>query len=158
MSDLLSEASTRFQACCVDEPRYRVAWLVGPPQSSRKTLLARQLSERNGWQYLDYTLTPGYFDALADYIDSYQPSQLVSDVRSWCAACTAPVLMLDEVDAVLATWNRNQRRVWSGLTARLPYLPCGLIIVSHFFSVSQLAEYLPDRDQRYCFDLTRGLS
>lgn len=156
MSDLLAAASERFRACCIDEPRYRVAWLVGPPQSSRKTLLARQLSERNGWRYLDYTLTPGYFDALADRIESYQPVQLVDAMRNWCASCDQPVLVLDEIDAVLATWDRNQRRIWSGLVARLPYLPCGLIIVSHLFSANQLGDYLPDRDQRYCIDLSRG--
>jgi hypothetical protein len=154
MSDLLSRASERFTACCIKQPRYRVAWLVGPPQRSRKTLLARQLCELHGWQYLDYTLTPGYFDALVDTIGSYQPTQLVSAIRGWCEACDAPALVLDEIDAVLATWDRNQRRIWAGLVARLQYLPHGLIIVSHFFNYAQLAEYLPDRDPRYCLDLS----
>lgn len=154
MSTLLSRASERFTACCIDEPRYRVAWLVGAPQRSRKSLLARQLCEQHGWQYLDYTLTPGYFDALAETIDSYQPAQLAAALRDWCHACQAPVLVLDEIDAVLATWDRNQRRVWAGLAARLQYLPCGLIIVSHFFTANQLVEYLPDRDPRYCLDLS----
>lgn len=154
MNNLLSKASERFSACCIKEPRYRVAWLVGQPQRSRKTLLARQLCELHGWHYLDYILTPGYFDALADTIDSYQPPQLVAAIRGWCEACDAPVLVLDEIDAVLATWDRNERRIYAGLVARLQYLPCGLIIVSHFFNYSQLAEYLPDRDSRYCLDLS----
>jgi len=154
MSDLLSRASQRFTDCCIKAPRYRVAWLVGSPQRSRKTLLARQLCERHSWQYLDYTLTPGYFDALADTIDSYQPAQLVAAMCSWCESCDRAVLVLDEIDAMLATWDRNQRRIWAGLAARLQYLPCGLIVVSHFFNVQQLTEYLPDRDQRYCFDLS----
>ena len=154
MSDLLSRASERFTTCCIKEPRYRVAWLVGLPQRSRKTLLARQLCELQGWQYLDYTLTSGYFDALVDTIDSYQPPQLVTAIRGWCEACDAPVLVLDEIDAVLATWDRNQRRIWAALVARLQYLPHGLIIVSHFFNHSQLIEYLPDHDPRYCIDLS----
>lgn len=154
MSDLLSTASERFTTCCVNEQRYRVAWLVGQPQRSHKTLLARQLCELNGWQYLDYTRTPGYFDALAEVIGSYQPTQFVDAIRGWCDACTAPVLVLDEIDAVLAAWQRDQRRVWAGLVARLQYLPCGLILVSHFFDRRLLAEYLPDRDPRYCLDLS----
>lgn len=158
MSDLLSSTSQRFTDCCINAPRYRVAWLVGPPQRSRKTLLACQLCEHNGWQYLDYTLTPGYFDALADTIDSYQPTQLVAAMRSWCEACDRAVLVLDEIDAVLATWDRNQRRIWAGLAARLQYLPCGLLVVSHFFTIQQLTEYLPDRERRYCFDLSGDLS
>lgn len=155
MSILLSTAIARFTACCINEPRYRVAWLVGPPQTSRKTLLARQLCEQTGWKYLDYTLEPGYFHALAEVIDSYQPAQLVSAVREWCEACEAPVLVLDEIDAVLATWDHHNRRSWAGLVARLQYLPCGLIIVSHFFTANQLVELLPDQDMHYCFDLTR---
>jgi len=75
-----------------------------------------------------------------------------------CEACEAPVLVLDEIDAVLATWDRNERRIYAGLVARLQYLPCGLIIVSHFFNYSQLAEYLPDRDSRYCLDLSGDIS
>src|SRR5262249_45913470 len=121
---------------------------------SRKTLLARQLCEHHGWQYLDYTLTPGYFDVLVDTIDSYQPTQLVAAIRGWCEACYAPLLVLDEIDAVLATWDRNQRRVWVGLVARLQFLPHGLIIVSHFFDHRQLTQYLPERDPRYCVDLS----
>lgn len=154
MRDLLTRASERFTNCCIKAPRYRVAWLVGPPQRSHKTLLARQLCELHGWQYLDYTLTPGYFDRLAETIDSYQPAQLVAAIRGWCEASDSQVLVLDEIDAVLATWERNQRRHWAGLVARLQFLPHGLIIVSHFFTYRQLAEYLPDRDPRYCFDLS----
>lgn len=155
MSNLLDRATAQFTACCVNEPRYRVAWLVGPPQRSRKTLLARQLCEQNGWRYLDYTCTTGYFDALTDTISSYQPVQLVSAIQGWCELCHEPVLVVDEIDSVLATWDRNQRRAWAGLVARLQYLPRGLILVSHFFHAAQLAELLPDRDPRYCFDLTR---
>ena len=154
MSDLLSRASQRFTACCINAPRYRVAWLVGPPQRSRKTLLARQLCERHGWRYLDYTLTPGYFDVLADSIGSYQPHQLVGAMREWCDACDAPVLVLDEIDSVLATWDRDQRRTWAGLVARLQFLSHGLIVVTHFFSCNQLTNYLPERDIRYCLDLS----
>lgn len=153
MSDLFAQASERFSACCVKAPRYKVAWLVGPAQRSHKTLLAQQLCQRHGWQYVNYTLDPGYFDALADCIERYQPSQLVTAIRDWCQACTAPVLVLDELDAVLATWQPNQRRTWAGIVARLQYLPCGLIIVSHFFDQYRLAEYLPDHDTRYCLDL-----
>lgn len=154
MSDLLIQASQQFTRACIEAPRYRVGWLVGAPQRSRKTLLARQLCERNDWHYLDYTDTPGYFDALADSIHAYQPSQFVTAIRGWCDACTAPVLVLDEIDALLATWTRTQRRNWAGLMARLQYLPRGLIVVSHFFTLSQLLDYLPDRDSRYCLDLS----
>lgn len=157
MSDLLDQASARLSACCIREPRYRVAWLVGPAQRSRKTLLARQLCAHNDWHYLDYTLTPGYFDSLAQSIARYQPQELVAAIQQWCAAAERPVLVIDEIDAVLATWDRTQRHTWAGQTARLQYLPCGLVIVSHFFDQSRLINLLPDRDARYCLDLSGGL-
>lgn len=158
MNTLLDIASQRFITCCICEPRYRVAWLVGAPQRSRKTLLAHQLCELNGWQYLDYTSTPGYFDVLEDCIESYQPSQLVDAVRDWCHSCRAPVLVLDEIDALLATWDLNQRQVWAGQVSRIPFLPCGLIIVSHFYTLNQLEAYLPDRSRLYCLDLSGDVS
>ncbi len=157
MSDQIASISERLYTCCVREPRYRVGWLVGPAQRSRKSLIARQLCTQHGWRYLDYTLTPGYFDALTESIASYQPSQLVAAIQEWCAVCDSTVLVIDELDAVLATWDRNQRRTWAGQTARLQYLPCGLVIVSHFFDARQLVELLPDRNPRYCVDLTGGL-
>jgi hypothetical protein len=153
MSDLLAKATQRFTECCINAPRYRVAWLVGPPQQRRTTLLAKQLCTQQGWHYLNYTLTPGYFDQLADTIEQYQPTQLTADIRSWCETCTTPVLVIDDLDAMLATWDRKQRRNWVGLMARQQYLPRGLIIVSHFFTVQHIVDLLPDRDPRYCFQL-----
>jgi hypothetical protein len=157
MSDLLHRATEQFLACCVRAPRYRVAWLVGPAQRSSKSLLAQELCTRNNWAYLDYTLTPGYFDRLAPVVDRYQPHELVAEIRRWCAECAHPVLVLDELDALLATWDRAQRHVWAGQTARLQFLACGLVIVSHFFDQGTLMPLLPDRDPRYCLDLSGDL-
>jgi len=152
MSDILERAGRQFTSCCVQELRYRVAWLIGAPQQSHKTILATQLCKQHGWHYLDYTLTPGHFDVLADTIAHYQPQEFTQAITEWCQHCRYPVLVLDEIDALLATWDASQRRIWVGLTARLQYLPCGLILVSHFFTQTQLIEYLPDHDPRYCFN------
>jgi hypothetical protein len=157
MTDLLSRASAQFTACCIEQQRYRVAWLVGLPQRSRKSLLAQQLCTRNGWHYLNFTLEPGYFDTLAANISDYQPARLVADLQEWCERSSAPVLLVDEIDAVLATWDRRRRRNWAGLVARLQYLPRGLILVSHFFTANELVELLPDHDHRYCVDLSGDL-
>jgi SpoVK/Ycf46/Vps4 family AAA+-type ATPase len=157
MTDLLTRASEQFQYCCTQQPRYRVGWIVGPPQRG-KTALARRLHEVHGWSYLDYTLTSGYFDSLTEKITSYQPSDLITAMQDWSAQCSAPVLIIDEIDAVLATWDHLQRKTWVGLASRLQWLRCGLLIVSHIITYQLLGDYLPDHDQRYCLDLSGALS
>jgi hypothetical protein len=152
MTDLFTHAGRQFTACCVTEPRYRVAWLTGPPLSG-KTTLAQRLCERHGWHYLDYTSTPGYFDTLADTIATYRPDDLTAALQSWCAECAAPVLVVDEIDAILATWSHDQRTVWANRVSRMPYLACGIIIVTHLFPCTTLATFLPDGGQRCCLTL-----
>lgn len=152
MKPLIEHASEQFRHCCVEQPRYRVAWLVGPPARG-KSQLARQLRDRLGWSYINYTLEPGYFDTLAETITRYQPTDLVTAVRDWCQSCSRPVLIVDEIDAVIATWDRAQRYSWAALVARLQWLPCGVLIVSHLFDRRLLTDYLPDHDQRYCLDI-----
>ncbi len=153
MNISFQQASAQIERCCIQQPRYRVAWLTGAPLSG-KTGLAQRLCETNGWQYLNYTLTPGYFDALAPIIATYQPYDLIAALQNWCAACTESVLVMDELDALLACWSFDQRRTWAGQVSRLAYLPCGLLLVTHLLDRSLLAPYLPDGDSRYCLVLS----
>lgn len=154
MTDLFAHANRQLTAWCVHEPRYRVAWLTGPPLSG-KTILAQRLCAEHGWHYLDYTGTPGYFDTLADTIATYRPDNLVQAVTTWCDTCPAPVLVVDELDAVLATWSLDQRTVWANRVSRLPYLPCGVVIVTHLCTCTTLSPVLPDGGQRSCLSLSR---
>src|SRR4051812_41909940 len=100
-------ASGQFSRSCF-RPRYRVAWLTGEPQSG-KSILARRLCDRHHWRYLDYTLTSGYFDQLATCVVSYQPDDFIRDLRQWCEDCEEEVLVVDEIDALLAFWSHEQR-------------------------------------------------
>ncbi len=152
MKLLIDRAIEQFRHCCLDQPRFRVAWLIGPPAHG-KSVLARQLRDRLGWSYINYTLEPGYFDSLTETISRYQPTDLVAAIQDWCQRCSAPVLIVDEIDAVIATWDRTQRYTWAALVGRLQWLPCGVLIVSHLFESRSLVNYLPDHDQQYCFDI-----
>lgn len=151
MNDRFEQASEQLTRC-FQQPRYRVAWLTGSACSG-KSALARRLCEAYGWRYLNYTLTPGHFDQLRNSIATYQPGDLVAALRAWCAACPAPALVVDELDALLACWSSDQRRQWAAQTSRLAYLPCGVLLVTHLLDRSLLAPYLPDNDSRYCLSL-----
>jgi hypothetical protein len=118
---ILLERTTQQLQWCFQQPRYKVAWLTGPPLSA-KTALARQLSTTHGWHYLDYTLTAGYFDTLKPTISTYHPEPLLADMHVWVKTCPAPVLVVDELDALLATWSPDQRRVWASRASRMSYL------------------------------------
>jgi hypothetical protein len=65
------------------------------------------------------------------------------------------VLIVDEIDAVLATWTLDQRTFWANQVSRLTYLSCGVIIVTHLLSCSMLTAFLPDGGQHSCLNLTR---
>lgn len=153
MTDYLKQATHQFIASCMESPRYRVAWLTGPPMS-RKTALARQLCEQQAWQYLDYTCTPGYFDVLVDTISAYGPEQLTDDLQAWCRNCSAPVLVIDEIDSILAIWSSDQRIVWANRVSRLPYLPCGVLLVTHLLDCTALSRFLADNGQYSCLHLS----
>lgn len=144
MKTLLERAGSDLLAWC-SQPRYRTAWLIGPPLSG-KTTLARQLCDVYNWRYLNYTLEQGFFDALYDRLETYQPADFLSDLRMWCTAYGRSVLLVDEIDAVLATWPFDQRRLFATRVSCLPNLPHGLVLVSNLFDVDTLAPLLPDSD------------
>jgi hypothetical protein len=155
MSAVLERAKNQFIRCCIEQPRYHVAWLIGPPLSG-KSRLARQLSSELTWQYLDYTTTHGYFDSLQSRIDHYQPLDFIKDIQQWCVNSSADVLILDEIDSILACWSGDQRKVWISRIAKLTEPSRGLILVSHIIDYSILSAYFPDGDTRYCVHIGEG--
>ncbi len=148
----VEQAAKIFQRFCVDEQRHRVAWLTGDPRIGKSTL-AQHLAERQQWTYLNYTLEPGYFDQLANTIQSYQPEAFSVAIKAWCRRCSQPVLMLDEIDSLLATWTLEQRRSWASGVSRLRELPCGLILVTSFFDEYALRSFAPDSNRPHIYAL-----
>jgi hypothetical protein len=150
MISLLDRAGLHFLTCC-SQPRYRTAWLIGSPLSG-KTTLARQLCGLHKWQYINYTLDQGFFDVLQSNLETYQPVDLLNELSTWCAAYRS-ILVIDEIDALLATWSIDQRRLFVTRASRLPNVPYGLILVSNLFEVDTLAPLLPDSDLPTYFNL-----
>jgi hypothetical protein len=153
---LIKQAATTFLACC-SQPRYRTAWLLGSPLVG-KTLLAQQLCVTYKWHYLNYTLDAGFFDLLESQLETYQPHELLSEIRRWCATCKEPILFVDEIDALLAVWSSEQRRLFAYQASRLPNLSCGLILVTNFFDITLLKPLLPESDLPAYFFLSGAQS
>jgi hypothetical protein len=149
---IVEQASKSFTRFCIDEQRYRVAWLTGTPYTGKSTL-ARQLQTRNAWGYLNYTLETGYFDQLADTVQSYQPETFIVAIKQWCEQCSCPVLIIDELDGLLATWSVEQRRAWASEASRLRELACGLILVTSFFDLYSLRSFAPNQNQPQVINL-----
>jgi hypothetical protein len=152
MNPHIEQAMAQFQWSCLHQPRYRVGWIIGSPQSGKSTL-ARQLGDICGWFYLNYTLTPGYFDTLTDTIASYLPQHLLDALHQWIQGCPAPVFIVDEIDSLLATWSLDQRRYWASQASRMPHLPCGIIITTTLIDRPMLTQCLPYPDSRYYLEL-----
>lgn len=148
----LEQAAKTFRRFCVEEQRYRVAWLIGEPRSGKSTL-AQRLAEQQQWAYINYTLNPGYFDQLADTIQMYQTDEFIAAIKRWCGECGYPVLLLDEIDSLLATWSLEQRRTWASGASRLRDLPCGLVLSTSFFDKNILHTYLPNASRPHIFTL-----
>lgn len=143
MTSLLERTGTYLLACC-SQPRYRTAWLIGSPLSG-KTTLARELCRAHEWQYRNYTTEQGLFDALRDRLETYQPSDLLNDL-SQLVSESHQIVLVDEIDAVLAIWSSDQRRLFANQASRLANLPHGLVLVSNFFTAETLVPLLPDSD------------
>src|SRR6266496_2927176 len=152
----LEQAAKTFRRFCLEEQRHRVAWLIGEPRSVKSTL-AQRLAEQQQWAYINYTLNPGYFDQLADTIQTYQPDDFITAIKRWCGQCSHPVLILDEIDSLLATWSLEQRRTWASGASRLRDLSCGLVLSTSFFAESTLNSYLPNTSRPHTFTLPGAL-
>ena len=149
---LIQQASASFKRSCTQQ-RYKTAWLVGGPRSG-KTTLAKQIAYLHDWTYINYTHEPGYFDSLASTITIYQPETLATAVEDWCSSCRKPVLILDEIDALLAVWSPWQRESWASAVSKKQFLPSGLVLVSSFFDTLDILRLLPDTQSDYCISLT----
>lgn len=148
----LAQAATTFRRFCIEEQRHRVAWLIGAPRSGKSTL-AQRLAEQQQWSYINYTLHSGYLDQLVDTIQTYQTDDFIAAIKHWCGQCSHPVLILDEIDSLLATWTSEQRRTWASGASRLRDLSCGLVISTSFFDEHTLYSYLPNTSRPHIITL-----
>ena len=90
----------------VDQPSaYRVFVLLGPPERDRSTI-ARDVAQQLSGLYID--LLKDKLHTLTPRLGLYSPSDLKTDIGSWSKE-TNSLLVIDEIEALLDTWSRQQQ-------------------------------------------------
>jgi hypothetical protein len=98
----------------------RIFVLYGAPQS-RKTSAAKEVAKRLNGKYID--LLKDKLNILNPKLGMYTPLDFKRDINKW-AKETDSLLVIDEIEALLDTWTRQQQedlfRLLSGLGGRMP--------------------------------------
>jgi ATP-dependent 26S proteasome regulatory subunit len=93
----------------------RIFVLYGPPLSG-KTYIARELAKRVNGKYID--LLESELSTLNPKIGLYTPYDFKRDINMW-AKDTDSLLVIDEIEALLDTWARDQHEDMLKLLSRL---------------------------------------
>jgi predicted AAA+ superfamily ATPase len=144
----------RIRKVCGPQARYRVLWVLGPPRAGKSTL-CQEVSRRTGWQYVNFTLDPGYLDSLLGKEKTYRPEDLLAALRTWCKACPAEVLILDEIEPLLGLWTHQQQNTFFKLIGRATRLERGVVIVTRLRNAQDMAKLAPGRE--HVFELIGGI-
>jgi hypothetical protein len=140
MSDDFEQASTHIKKVC-QQVRFKTAWIIGKPLTG-KTRLALWLCENHDWVYKDYTLDKGLFDRLEPCIETYQPDNLIDDIKNLCKSFKHRVLVLDHIEPILSKWDTLQQHKFIHKVGRLPGTS-GLVLVNNLFDSSVYESILP---------------
>lgn len=97
----------------------RVFVLYGSPLSG-KTYIAKEVAKRREGKYID--ILKDKLNVLNPKLGQYTPLNFKRDISSW-AKETDSLLVIDEIEALLDTWIKDQQedllKVLSGLSARM---------------------------------------
>jgi hypothetical protein len=152
---LACDLEVRTRDVCSPYRRYRVLWLHGLPQSMKSHLI-RAVCKRTGWRYVDYTLDPGFLDALTGREERYRPEDFLADLRQLASDfATYGTICLDEIEPVLGWWTREQKEEFFGLISRAERLDSGVVIVTRMLAKEQLVKLLPGPE--HLFEMPKGV-
>src|SRR5438132_14321434 len=117
----LQALADRIRQVCKLQARFRTLWIVGHPKSG-KTTLCRDVCLQMDWQYVNFTLDPGYFDSLLNKERTYRPEDFLCSLRSWCIACPYDILVLDEIEPMLGLWTSTVQKDFFITVGKAPRL------------------------------------
>jgi hypothetical protein len=152
---LVSDFEARVRDVCSPYRRYRVLWLHGSPRTM-KSHLARAVCNRTGWRYFDYTLDPGFLDALAGREEYYRPDDFLADLRRLVSDHNAHGnIFLDEIEPLLGWWKHEQKEEFFSLVGRAERLDSGVVVVTRVLAKEHLVKLLPGPE--HLFEMPEGV-
>jgi len=104
---------------------YRVLVLYGAPLH-HKTTIAKKLSQEFGGKYVD--LLEDKLKELEPGVGLYTPADFKKDIGSWSKE-TSSLLVIDEIEALLDTWTREEQKNLFKLLSRWR-TDCVILIVT----------------------------
>lgn len=150
---LVQNFELRISQICSPFARYRVLWLVGNPRSG-KTTLSRAVCTNNNWGYVNFTLDRGCFDRLSGHEETYRPEDFVRDLRSTWLNQGDQIVIIDEIEPLLALWVWEQQEVFFKLVSRLTRLTTGVVLVTRLRTSKQLSQLVSGPD--HIFEISEG--
>ncbi len=133
--DIMEALSIAIKDACREQNRYRTLIVIGKPRSGKSSLL-RQFCSQSGWNYINYTLQPGFFDMIEN-IENYTPQDLkqsiltvMEDFLTNNPENRTRGLVIDELESILATWRTDIQDTFFRIICSETRLPCGLIVTT----------------------------
>ena len=88
------------------QQRYHAFVVHGPPLSG-KTAFARALAARQGGAYLDLLAMVAEDASLAERVDQLDAAAVVNLAVAHAGTMSAPLLLVDEIDFLIASWGED---------------------------------------------------
>ncbi len=130
---------------CGPNGRYRTLWLIRNPESGNSTF-AREVSERAGWHYLNYTIDPRGLATLAGNEGVYQPSAFVRWMTEIAAQVENDIIVIDEIEPLLAWLDFDKLQNFLRTVSRARNLSKGFVLVTRLRSAAnRLPSIVPNR-------------
>jgi len=125
LKSLVDNISNKLKEYATQPSAYRVLVLYGAPLH-HKTTIARKLSQEFGGKYVD--LLEDKLKELDPRVGLYTPADFKKDIGSWSKE-TNSLLVIDEIEALLDTWTREEQKNLFKLLSRWR-TDCVILIVT----------------------------
>jgi len=106
LKSLVDNISNKLKGYATQPSAYRVFALYGAPLH-HKTTIAKKLSQEFGGKYID--LLGDKLKELDPRVGLYTPADFKKDIGSWSKE-SASLLVIDEIEALLDTWTREEQK------------------------------------------------
>ena len=151
---ILHELENHIERFVDQQSRYPVMWITGQPCSG-KTHLMKNVCQRKGWQYIDFTLEPGYLDTFIGQEEQYRPEDFLEKLRLLCKTLLNEVVIIDEIEPLLSLWKRDEQDIFFNIYRRMTRFRCRIIFITRLRTAEELMNILPGPE--HVFEIPQGV-